>query len=67
MRLVIDVDKQYKKLFLEAAKAKVQIDDQYMTEAEEDKAVLKLIEDGRREGRMNKEEQNDFKQWFFIK
>ncbi len=66
MRLVIDVDKQYKKLFIEAAKAakaKVQVDEQYLTEAEEDKALLKLMDEGRKEGRMSKEEQADFKSW----
>lgn len=66
MRLVIDVDKQYKKLFMEAAKAakaKVQIDEQYLTEAEENKALLKLMEEGRKEGRMSEKEQADFKTW----
>ena len=66
MRLVIDVDKQYKKLFMEAAratKAKVQIEDHYLTEAEEDKALLKLMEEGRKEGRMSEKEQSNFKNW----
>ena len=70
MRLVIDVDKQYKKLFLEAAKAakaKVQIDKQYLTEQEEDKALLKLMEEGQKEGRMNIDEQKNFKQWLVSK
>lgn len=66
MRLIIDVDKQYKKLFLEAAKAaraRVQVDEQYLTEAEEEKALVKLVEEGHKQGRMNKEEQEDFDQW----
>lgn len=66
MRLVIDVDKQYKKLFLEvakAAKARVQVEEQYLTEAEEDKALLKLMEEGRKEGRMSDKEQADFEKW----
>lgn len=66
MRLVIDVDKQYKKLFLEAAKAakaRVQVDEQYLTEAEEDKAMLKLMEESRKEGRMSEKGQVDFKNW----
>lgn len=48
MRLVIDTDKQYKKLFMEVAKAtkaRVQVEEQYLTE-EEDKALLKLTEEG---------------------
>lgn len=66
MRLVIDVDRQYKKLFMEvakAAKAKVQIDEQYQTQAEEDKALVKLIEEGKKEGRMSSDEQDDFLNW----
>lgn len=66
MRLVIDVDKQYKKLFLEtaeAAKARVQVEEQYMTEAEEDKALLKLMKEGRKEGRISDKEQADFEKW----
>ncbi|WP_461053800.1 hypothetical protein [Spirosoma arcticum] len=65
MRLVIDVDKQYKKLFTEvakAAKARVQIEEQYLTEEEEDKALLKLVEEGKKEGRMSSEEQINFRQ-----
>ena len=70
MRLVIDVDKQYKKLFMEAAKAakaRVQVDTQYLTEAEEDKALLKLMEEGKGEGRMSEKEQVDFKNWLFTR
>ena len=70
MRLVIDVDKQYKKLFMEAAKAakaKVQVDEQYLTEAEEEKALLKLMEEGQQEGRMNETEQAGFKNWLMSK
>lgn len=66
MRLVIDVDKQYKKLFMEAAKAakaRVQVDEQYLTEVEEDKALLKLMEEGREAGRMADKEQTDFAKW----
>ena len=66
MRLVIDVDKQYKKLFMEvakAAKARVQVEEQYLTEEEEDKALLKLMEEGRKEGRMSEKEQADFEKW----
>ena len=66
MRLVIDVDKQFKRLFMEAAKAakaKVQIEGHYLTEAEEDKALLKLMEEGKKEGRMSEKEQSDFKNW----
>lgn len=66
MRLVIDVDKQYKKLFVEAAKAakaKIQVDKQYLTEAEEEKSLLKLMEEGKKEGRMNQAEQDDFLSW----
>ena len=66
MRLVIDVDKQYKRLFMEAAKARVQVEEQYLTEVEEDKALLTLIEEGRKEGRMSKDEQKDFKKWLFV-
>ena len=66
MRLVIDVDKQYKKLFMEAAKAakaKLQIDEHYLTEAEEDNALLKLMEEGKKEGRMSAKGQDDFLSW----
>lgn len=66
MRLVIDVDRQYKKLFMEVAKvakAKVQIDEKYQTQTEEDKALLKLVEEGKKEGRMSSGEQNDFLNW----
>lgn len=66
MRLVIDVDKQYKKLFMEAAKAakaKLQIDKYYLTEEEEDKALLKLMEEGKKEGRMSAKEKDDFLSW----
>lgn len=70
MRLVIDVDKQYKKLFMEAAKAakaRVQVDEQYLTEVEEDKGLLKLMEEGKKEGRMTEKEQGDFKKWLFAR
>jgi hypothetical protein len=66
MRLIIDVDKQYKRLFFEAAKAakaKVQVDDQYLTETEEDKAFIKLMEEGKKDGRMNQVEQESFITW----
>ncbi|QDK81452.1 hypothetical protein EXU85_23710 [Spirosoma sp. KCTC 42546] len=66
MRLVIDVDKQYKKLFMEAAKAakaKLQVDEHYLTEAEEDKALMKLIEEGKKQGRVNEKEHDDFLNW----
>lgn len=66
MRLVIDTYKQYKKLFLEVAKAtkaRVQIEEQYLTEKEENKALLKLMEEGKKEGRMNEEEQNELVKW----
>lgn len=66
MRLVIDVDKHYKKLFMEVAKvtkARVQVEEQYLTEEEEDKALLKLMEEGRKEGRMSEKEQADFEKW----
>ena len=66
MRLVIDVDKQYKRLFMEAAKARVQVEEQYLTEVEEDKVLLTLIEEGRKEGRMSKDEQKDFKKWLCV-
>ena len=62
MRLIIDTDIQYKNLFIEVAKvtnAKVQIDDQYLTEKEEELALAKLVEEGAKEGRMNEEEQRD--------
>ena len=39
IRLTIDVDKQYKRLFMEAAKsakARVQLEEQYLTEGEQD-------------------------------
>ncbi|MVM41373.1 hypothetical protein GO730_32925 [Spirosoma sp. HMF3257] len=68
MRLVIDVDKQYKKLFMEAAKAakaKLQIDEHYLTEAEEDKALLKLMEEGKKEGRMSEKEHENFNNRLF--
>ncbi|MBC8154645.1 MAG: hypothetical protein H7Z72_17240 [Bacteroidetes bacterium] len=66
MRLVMDVDKQYKKLFMEVAKAanaKVQIDEQYLTEEEEATRLLKLMDAGNKEGRMTESEQSDFKSW----
>lgn len=66
MRLVIDVDIAYKNLFMEvakAAKATVQIDENYLTEEEEEKGLLKLMEDGNKEGRMTESEQSDFKSW----
>ena len=68
MRLVIDVDKQYKKLFMEAAKAakaRVQVDKQYLTEEEEDKGLLRLMEEGQKEGRMSEEEKESFYKQFF--
>ena len=64
--MVIDVNKQYKRLFMEAAKARVQVEEQYLTEAEEDKALLTLMEEGKKEGRMSEEEQKDFKKWLFV-
>lgn len=70
MRLVIDVDKQYKKLFMEVAKAtkaRVQVEEGYLTEEEEDKALLKLMEEGAKEGRMNSKEQAAFEKWLFSK
>ncbi len=69
MRLVIDVDKQHKKLFLEAAKAakaRVKIDKQYLTEEEEDKAMVKLIEEASEEGHLNPNEQSTFEKWLFV-
>ncbi len=66
MRLVIDVDKQYKKLFMEAAKATratVRVDEQYLTEEEEEKGLLKLMEAGKKEGRLDESERADFKTW----
>lgn len=66
MRLVIDIDRQYKKLFVEvakAAKARVQVDEQYLTEGEEDKALLELMEEGKKEGRISEKEQADFRNW----
>ena len=41
----------------------MQIDGHYLTEVEEDKALLKLMEEGKQEGRMSQKEQNDFKGW----
>lgn len=69
MRLVVDVDKQYKRLFMEVAKvaeARVQVEGQYLTEAEEDRALLTLMEEGKKEGRMSGEEQTDFEKWLFV-
>ena len=66
MRLVIDIDRQYKKLFVEvakAAKARVQVDEQYLTEGEEDKALLELMEEEKKEGRISEKEQADFRNW----
>ena len=66
MRLVIDVDKQYKKLFMEAAKAAkatVRVDEQYLTEEEEEKGLLNLMESGKKEGRLSEQSQADFKAW----
>lgn len=66
MRLVIDTDEQYKQLFLEAAKAvraRVQEVDYYVSEAEEDAALLKLMEEGKKEGRLTEQENQDFKAW----
>ena len=66
MRLVIDIDRQYKKLFVEvakAAKARVQVDEQYLTEGEEDEALLELMEEGKKEGRISEKEQADFRNW----
>ncbi len=66
MRLVIDVDRQYKKLFMEVAKvakATVQVEEQYLTEKEEDKALLKLMEEGRKEGKMSEAEQEELIKW----
>ncbi len=69
MKLLIEVDKKYKRLFMETAKAvngKVQeVDKFYMTEEQEDTAMLKSIEEGRKEGRMNNDEQKVFEQWLF--
>ncbi len=69
MKLLIEVDKKYKRLFMETAKAvhgKVQeVDKFYMTEEQEDAKLLKAIEEGKKEGRMNKDEQKVFEQWLF--
>ncbi|GAB2593340.1 hypothetical protein [Spirosoma areae] len=50
-----------------AAKARVQVDGQYLTEAEEDKALLKLMEEGQKEGRMTEKVQENFKNWLLKK
>ncbi|GAB3935066.1 hypothetical protein [Larkinella terrae] len=66
MRLIIDTDIQYKTLFIEVAKvinAKVQIDENYLTEKEEELALAKLVESGSNEGRMSDEEQREFTSW----
>ena len=45
MRLVIDVDKQYKKLFMEVAKvtgARMRVNEQYLTETERDETEFLL-------------------------
>lgn len=71
MKLLIEVDKKYKRLFMETAKAvhgKLQeVDKFYMTEEQEDIAMLKLIEEGKKEGRMTNDEQKVFEQWLFAK
>jgi phosphopantothenate synthetase len=67
MKLLIEIDKKYKRLFMETAKAthaKVQeVDKFYMTEEQEDAAMLKLIEEGKKEGRMSKDEQKKLREW----
>jgi hypothetical protein len=69
MKLLIEVDKKYKRLFMETAKAvngKVQeVDKFYMTEEQEDAKLLKAIVEGKKEGQMNAEEQKVFEQWLF--
>lgn len=71
MKLLIEVDKKYKQLFMETAKAvngSVQeVDKFYMTEEQEDAKLLKAIVEGKKEGRMNAEEQKNFEQWLFAK
>lgn len=45
MRLIIDVDKKYKKLFVEVAKvtgAKTQVDERYQAEGEQDATKFPL-------------------------
>ena len=67
MKLLIEIDKKYKRLFIETAKAvhgSVQeVDKFYMTEEQEDAELLKAMEEGRKEGRMNKEEQKELRDW----
>jgi hypothetical protein len=71
MKLLIEVDKKYKRLFMETAKAvhgKVQeVDEFYMTEEQEDVSMLKAIEEGKKEGRMTNDEQNDLREWIRMK
>ena len=71
MKLLIEVDKKYKRLFMETAKSvngSVQeVDKFYMTEEQEDAKLLKAIVEGKKEGRMNAEEQKNFEQWLFSK
>lgn len=70
MKLLIEIDKKYKRLFIETAKAvhgSVQeVDKFYMTEEQEDAKLLKAMEEGRKEGRMNKEEQKEFERWIKV-
>ncbi|WP_232325985.1 hypothetical protein [Spirosoma montaniterrae] len=69
MRLVIDVDRQYKKLFMEVAKvakAKVQVEEHYLTEDEEDKALFHLMEEGKKEGKLSDAEQTNLRNWLFV-
>ena len=67
MKLLIEIDKKYKRLFIETAKAvhgSVQeVDKFYMTEEQEDAKLLKAMEEGRKEGRMNKDEQKELRDW----
>ena len=44
-----------------------EVDKFYMTEEQEDAKLLKAIVEGKKEGRMNAEEQKNFEQWLFAK
>jgi hypothetical protein len=44
-----------------------EVDEFYMTEEQEDVSMLKAIEEGKKEGRMTNDEQNDLREWIRMK
>lgn len=65
MKLVLDnVDLKHRDLLMEMAKAlKFKVKEVELTEKEEDQALLLAMEEGKKEGRASREEQDNFETW----